>query len=430
MECYAFRIGAAKAAIPYPEDFFPYRSFHSRYLTGVHDDLYVRVIYIKAPGEILFVSIENGDIDPSWVEKLAEEVYVPYQHIFLSATHTHTAPYIGSYWPEAVYDMEKSAAYTAYAWQTVVGTVKEAMGHVEAARMQFSCGSCQVNVNRDVVSVDPSSNRLTYTTGQNFHGYSDKTVQSILFSRKDGTPLAILFNYAVHSSILFGTKLKDNGQMASGDLAGFAMRQVESVFGSDCVSIFTMAPAADQGPRYSGCWTYQDKIGQRQRTDFGMGSFALVASLGGELANEVIHLCALQAGEQMLPDVRSAANILWIPGKVKKEGPDIPRPKSPAEYEASDPVPLPVTLAKVGDVLVVGVGCEITSQIGIDIQNALHNIGYKNIFIITQCNGSSSYMSDDEGYEKVTFAAAASHMMPGASTHLVEGILRLAEKVQ
>ena len=61
---FVYRVGTAKLAIPYPEDFFPYHSWGPRRLVGVHDDLCVRVIYICDHGELLMVSVENGDIDP------------------------------------------------------------------------------------------------------------------------------------------------------------------------------------------------------------------------------------------------------------------------------------------------------------------------------------------------------------------------------
>ena len=58
----------------------------------------------------------------------------------------------------------------------------------------------------------------------------------------------------------------------------------------------------------------------------------------------------------------------------------------------------------------------------------LARMGHKNVWIITQCNGASSYMADEESYKKVTFTAKASYMMPGASRQLIEGVLSLEKK--
>lgn len=428
MNSHFFVVGAAKAAIPYPQNFFPYRSWGPRYLTGIHDDLCVRVVYIQKPRELLFVCVENGDIDPKWVDKLAKAADVAPHTIFLFATHTHTAPYIGGYWPENVQDVEKSRAYTACAWQTVVNTVQRAKACAQPATVQFGRGECNVSVNRDVVGFDLWSGRTTYIQGQNFHGYSDKTVLTLLFRREDGSPLAVLFNYAVHSSILFHTDQKDGGQMASGDLAGSAMQQTEAALGKGCVALFTMGAAADQDARYTGSYVERDENGQYRHRDFGLGSFALVDSLGRELASEVIALCAKETVSPENSVITTASAVLSIAGKKRNEGPGVPIPRGLDDYEPHGKVPLPVMLARLGDVWMVGIGCEITSHIGAEIRSALARMGHKNVWIITQCNGASSYMADEESYKKVTFKAKASYMMPGASRKLIEGILSLEKK--
>ena len=201
------------------------------------------------------------------------------------------------------------------------------------------------------------------------------------------------------------------------------MRRIEQELG--CIALFAMAPAADQDPRYSGAVMYIDGDGKMHREDFGMGAYALVESLGGELGTEVIALCR-QPGETLSAAIRCRTDEVWVPGKVKKEGPGVPPPTSPADYEPADPVPVPIGTVRIGDVLIVAVGCEINTGIGTEIEEALSHSGYEKVYIITQCNGSSSYMADDGCYEKVTFTAKASHMMPGASRYLTRGITSLA----
>lgn len=417
-------VGTAKLAIPVPDDFFPYRAWGPRCLTGIHDDLFVRALFLKTSQPLLFIVVETGDIDPAWSSRLAAEVDLTVDQVFISATHTHTAPYIGSYWPENVRDVEKSEQYTISAWNTVVTAAKQAMAKTNPATVQFSVGSCNVNVNRDVPNVDPFTGKVGYSTGQNFHGPSDKRVHVICFSGEDGNPIAVLFNYAVHSSVLFGTDQKDGGQLISGDLAGHAMQYVETVLGHNCVAMFAMAPAANQDPRYSGAYMYFDSIGHMQRKDFGLGSYALADSLGRELAAEVTAIS--NSGTPLHGTIAAKTDTVWTPGKVKKEGPGMSPPFSPEDFEPAEPVPVPIGAVRLGNVLIVTIGCEITSHIGEEIETALASVGFDHIFVITQCNGSSSYMADDDGYAKVTFTAKASHMMPGASGYLTNAITKIA----
>ena len=49
--------------------------------------------------------------------------------------------------------------------------------------------------------------------------------------------------------------------------------------------------------------------------------------------------------------------------------------------------------------------------------------------IISQCNGSYSYISDADGYDKMTFEAVASHFMPGIDDKIIEGFENLLENI-
>lgn len=425
-EQFVYRVGTAKLAIPYPEDFFPYHSWGPRRLTGVHDDLHVRVIYISEPGELLMVSLENGDIDPLWVAKLSEISGVAEKNILISATHTHTAPYIGGYWPEDVDDVEKSLCYTFKAWDTMVAAVKRAMRETEPAALQYGVGSCDVNVNRDRPTKDPETGKTVYRVGKNLHGYSDKNVYVMRFLRKDGTTAAVLFNYSVHSSVLFATDMQDGGQLASGDLAGSAMSYVENTLGHGVVAMYTMAPSADQDPRHNAAFEYVDADGNIQRDNYGAGSYAVVDILGRELSGEVLDVCETLSDARTAQTIQTAVETIFVPGKVKKDGPGHKWPESPAEYMPSGPVPLPLAVTAIGDLALVSIGCEVSSANAPEIKRIMSEKGFRDAVIITQCNGSSSYMSDPRGYQVVTFSAMASHMMPEAVDCLFTGIEKLA----
>lgn len=428
-EQFVYRIGTAKLAIPYPENFFPYHSWGPRRLTGIHDELCVRVIYLSEPGELLLVSVENGDIDPLWVQKLAEASGVAAENILISATHTHTAPYIGGYWPEDVDDVEKSKSYTVNAWNTLVEAVKRAMSETVPTSLQYGVGSCDVNVNRDKPMKDPETGKTVYRIGKNIHGYSDKNVYVMRFLREDGETAAVLFNYGVHSSILFAANMKDGGQLASGDLAGRAMDYVENSLGHGAVAMYTLAPAADQDARHLAIFDYTDESGTLQHGDYGAGSYVIVDLLGKELGDEVLYVCEGLSTPRIANNIQSVTETIFVPGKVKKEGPHHKWPESPAEYEPSDPVPIPLAITTIGDIAIVSIGCEISSANAPEIKRIMHEKGFSDTIIITQCNGSSSYMSDPNGYQVVTFSAKASHMMPEAIDCLFAGLEKLSEKV-
>lgn len=419
-------VGTSKAAIPVPDDFFPYHSWGPRRLFGVHDDLNVRVIYIEKPDRLLLISLENGDIDPEWNIKLGEYINMPSERILISATHTHTAPYIGGYWPEDVEDVEKSERYTENAWKTLLEAVEKAMSSTEEAMITVGYGTCDVNINRDKQIIDPATGKVSYRMGNNIHGVTDRTVSVIQFIRPDGSPLAVLFNYGVHSSILFGAKMKDGGQTISGDLAGFAMSEVEKEL--NCVAMYTMAPSADLNPKYACNYESIDENGKHIRINFADQSYVVVQLLGRELADEVVAVCHSMDKILSVSSVNSISETIFVPGKVKKDGPGIPWPESPADYEPAEDVPLPLSVSSLGSLAIVSIGCETSSRNTEHIKEIIINAGYTDVVIITQCNGSSSYMSDKRGYEVVTFSAMASHMMPEAVDCMFAGIADLAAR--
>jgi hypothetical protein len=75
--------------------------------------------------------------------------------------------------------------------------------------------------------------------------------------------------------------------------------------------------------------------------------------------------------------------------------------------------------------LLIGIPAEIVTSIGSDIKHCVPE-GFEAV-IITQCNGSFSYMSDDNGYEVLTFEALASHFMPGSARRITEGVQAMIE---
>lgn len=375
------------------------------------------------------VSVENGDIDPNWIQTLSKATEVPENRIMIWATHTHTAPYIGGYWPERVRDVEKTEEYTRLAWETVVAAVTEAKQNPVRAGIQFGMGSCDVNVNRDVIGEDPRTGEISYSTGQNYHGFSDKRVAVLRFVGENGSPLAVVFSYGVHSSVLFGTRMKDGGQLVSGDLAGSAMRHAEHLLGGDVIAMFAMAPAADQGPRHLGSYMDFDLSGNMQPVDYGMGAHAIADTLGRELGAEVYHIYNTMKDNLPVSQMMSGSKTIIVPGKEKNEGPGVKVPVSAADYIPAEPVPIPISLTAMGPLVLVGIGCESASGNIPRIEQLLREKGFQHALIITQCNGSSSYMSDREGYQNFTFSAKASHMMPGAEELLLQGLSALLDEI-
>ena len=87
------------------------------------------------------------------------------------------------------------------------------------------------------------------------------------------------------------------------------------------------------------------------------------------------------------------------------------------------PVDLNVTLARLGDVLFVGMGCEALCEIGLSIKSALP---FMNVFIITHCNGSSGYLPPRHRYVEGGYEIQSSPFASTAADRVVAEVIRMA----
>lgn len=415
--------GAAKICIKIPDNFFPYHGFNHRVLSGVHDDVFVRTAMIKNETEgVLFISVDTGDLSDKWLPMISKMSGLPEDNIFLTATHTHEAPYIDRTIPENVEDTEKTEQFIEQFKKAIAAAITLTKNNLVPARLGFGTGYCVANVNRDVLQSDGS-----YRTGVNPHGNTDHTVYIFKIEDLNGQPIAFINSYAVHSSIMLFSKVYNDGMLMSGDLAGTAMEYVEDQTGA--VSLFVMGAAGDQGPLFSACEMGKKPDGNIFVKDEGEMGFALVRALGNLLGNEIV-----RAGKTIVHMEDSAAisakmGFVVAPGQEKPEQ----RPGKPLppdfEFKDSEPRILRLGLIKINDIAFAGIPGEIMNSIGADISSGLKSKGCKNTMIITQCNGSNSYMGDDEAYEQHKFAAIASYMKKGIAGILVKGILALYDRI-
>jgi hypothetical protein len=428
----AIKVGAGKAAVIYPEGFFPYSGFRGRYLIGIHDDINARAIAVKnSTDTLLFLSIELGDVTDEWLPEIQHQTGVPIGNIFLTCTHTHEAPYAGSGWGERVEDEAKTAPFCAACLAAILTAAKYAMDHLRPASITVTEGSCGVNVSR-VHKYEGDSDEVTspYISVANEHEYSDHTVSVARFTDENGAIIALLVNYPVHSSVLFRQSWDHtHGNLVSGDLAGAAMRYVEERI-PGAVSLMTLGAAGDQIPRAVMVHPVVDGKGNLSFADYGdQGGYALTDAMGTELGEEVL-FAAAQPGETIQTCmIRTAA--VDTPVELKEPWEGGPPTKLPVgyEYEPCGSMELHLQLVALGDMAYLTIPSELVASVGTELKNILKQSGFSNAAVITQCNGAWQYISDLSGYERKTFEAIESHFMPTVVEKLKESARTLCRNV-
>jgi len=432
--------GAAKVKFTYPENFFPHKSFRGRYFTGVHDDLYARSLYISSGSNAaLIINVELGDVSDRWIGDISAATGIPEAEIFIVATHTHAAPHADGTWPEDVVDTEKAAEFGKLCCKAVVEAAMLAKQQARPAHVSFGTSFCEVNVNRDFKYSGPSDTLTApYIQAPNLCGVSDKTLSVLKFENVSGGIIACIANYAVHSNVTFyQTWTYEEGMLVSGDLAGAASSYAEERIGG--IMLFTMGPAADQMPKYLANHRVFDKNGGVSWKYYGRdAAFVLLDAQGMELGAAIIRAvknCGNGTENPLLGTIGHVISLQskqdgYFPADETEDADEYRKnykesvPKN-FKFKETGYLEMRLALVRIGNVLIIGIPAEIVTSIGSDIKHCLPE-GFEAV-IITQCNGSFSYISDDSGCELMTFEAVASHFMPGSAQRITEGVQAMIE---
>lgn len=417
--------GAARVEISIPDNFFPYRSFKGRLLTGQHDPLYVRCLFLQNDNvEALLLSMDLGDLgDIEWWQEQLSGIYgVPKEYIWLTVTHNHEAPHVSDSYHQEVVDVEKTAQFGQWVWDSTRQAVEQARAALTPSRVAYGTGRCEINVNRDLKCGNH------YTIGVHSHGISDKTVSVMRFDTLQGEAIAYWVNYPVHGCVMFDAKIKDGGMLVSGDLPGATSRIVEERV-PGAVALWNSAAAADQNPRYLACRQVMEPDGTLRTVDAGEAGYLLLQVQAENLADEVLLVAAHMPEGEAAVDIRGIQKIYTVPGQEKLEGP-MSQATSDYQYRNGPPVRMHLSVLSLNDNALVGIPGEIVCSIGLQLKDALLS-KYENVIVVTHCNGSISYMSDDRGFANRTFEAVRSHVRRGcAQKAIIDGAMELAETLE
>ncbi len=409
------KIGAAKVAIGYPDNFFPYTSFRGRYFTGIHDDLYARVIMLSNDTDAaLLLSIDNGDLSGEWLPRISELSGIPESNIYLTATHTHEAPYINRTYPETtVKDVEKSKEYAAYAWNALSEAIQTAKKNMQPGEIGIGSGTCNVNVNRNYkYTGNQPEITAPYITAPNPEGVCDPTVAVMKFEDMSGNTIAYAFAYSVHSTVMFQSRVKDNGMLVSADLAGSASRYVEKLDGDKTVAMFLLAPAGDTMPRYTSAYSVFDAEGNMTQVDSGTAGYTLLDVQGQALGSEVFRVASNMDTFESSVSIQGITKTISVPGQEKWDENPATLPVN-YTYKDSDPVSLRLGLILINDTALIGFPGELVTNVGTELKDTFTGLNCKHAIVVSQCDGSNGYFSDDEGYADMHFDAIASYAKPG-----------------
>ncbi len=369
--------GTGKALIDPPAALFPIHNNNDSPLIGVHDSLYARALVLQGKDSKAVIVVADvimlpDDFYEQAVAKIAAACGVAREQVLLSATHVHTVPW------------SLDNGYAAVVLQGIMAAVETANQHLEPVRIATGTGQAYLNMNRDEAFAGG------FILGQDPEGPSDKTVRVAGFFRADGSPLAILANYAVHAVSLYSSDTAgDHAALVSADIPGVADRFVDAHYAAQRTQTFwTSGAAGDQNPIMMSIHAEPGSDGKVLLSDLQAAGFAVTQRLGQALALEIIRVTERLEPQEVAAPLRAAQSVFACPAKQTATRP-----------AAAQQPTLRMSYLGIGPVDLLGISGEVTTLIDRHLRERL---GERKplLLTLTLTNGYSGYIVDETSYAR------------------------------
>lgn len=252
MQAAEFRAGIAKVDLDPPTG-LPMAGYGVRYSKGTLDPLEARVLVLSDGSRtIAFVTLDLCfPFDPPVMDEIRRAVRGSVDEVIFHASHTHSGP---------TYSEALDAAKQAI--PRVAGAIQAAVRSMAAARIGNAWGQIYLGFNRRYLLPDGSVQMLWRNETKISTTFPvDPTVGVIRIDRRDGTPLAVLVNYACHPVVLGPENLN-----YSADYPSEMRRHIEQDMGSGVMAFFLQGAPGDINPYYDKTPLMEDAVGMMKQT--------------------------------------------------------------------------------------------------------------------------------------------------------------------
>jgi len=425
-----------------------------RFAKGFLDDLEVNTMVLSCDDKkIALISADLCGIITEFGEevrtKIAENTEIPFENIFISATHTHTGPKInvdGRVWGSADVIVE----YVEFLKTRIVDSVKLALADLKPAKMGYITGYAPERVayirrykmkDGSTMTCPPINNpEIDHPIGE-----LDQRVHVLRFDREGGKTI-ILVNYGVHADTV-------NGEMISSDFPGWMRRTLDKAL-DGVESMFIAGAQGDVGSTNVNP-TDGDMNDTEISFDNEMKSPGMARFVGRALAGTVlqvydkVHYIDVDNIDIVHKDVLIPANVpdpkdLPLARKYKElhdAGKDDEIPYEAMELTtvvaeatrmcnlANGPENFVMNLTgvKIGDVAMVGIPGEPFTDVGVSIKEAE---GWSMIMPCALVNGSEGYFPMMSAYEEGGYEARSSKFKAGVAEIIIDNSKKLLDDMR
>jgi neutral ceramidase len=253
---------------------------------------YARVLVLEAGNKRLaLVTLDLGrSFGPASLQTLRESAGKSsgISCLLVAASHTHAAPIIADEYKMGPPAWERSAL------DRIADAIQQAAQNLTEARIGAGTGVVYIGHNRLRVNADGSVSWFERNLTRIPTAPVDPTVTVLRIDRADGSPIAILTNYACHP-VVFGS---DNLRY-SADFPGVMNRVVEEKFGGRTLSFFLQGAPGDINPYYAVTPIEQDAARERDWTGERLGREA--ARVAAEIHTQNAAESTIEFAEESIP---------------------------------------------------------------------------------------------------------------------------------
>jgi neutral ceramidase len=238
----------------------------------------------------------------------------------------------------------------------------------------------------------------------------------VRFETRDGKPIALIVNYASHAEVMFRSVTRNGGYEVSGDLPGAVSRLLETQATAPIV-LFTSGAEADQLTLFKSL----QYAGRLPAADEGSAGWALLDVQARRLAESVTQVLSEMPGGVMPVRISPAATSVTCPGQQLSIDPK----SGQTTTEDKPPVTIPLSMIRINDIVLAGVGGDVATEIGQHFKAAsrLHD----SIFI-SMAGSSVGYIFADASYAHPGHGLTKSLLKSNCADHaIVNGLVRMID---
>ncbi|MBI4638909.1 MAG: neutral/alkaline non-lysosomal ceramidase N-terminal domain-containing protein [Candidatus Rokubacteria bacterium] len=347
---------------------------------GTLDPLGARALVLDdGTTRLTWVAVDLIAVDRAFTREVERRLLaagLPRSTLIISASHTHSGP--GAFIDSALVGLVAADRADAPVRDALIGSIVDAVRRAERARGPARVSALSVNAPAVTVS------RL----GQPL----DPEITILKFVSATGAPVALVWNFAIHATMLGPRNLE-----LSGDVTGAASRTLERDLGVPV--LFVNGAVGDVSPR---------RHGRPALAEVGSALAAAVrAGWNAAPAGWPASLAVRTARVELPPPALSLRNCIadWIPGALR-----LPLARAlPGDAE--------LVAAAVGDTVWVTIPGELQTRLGLEVKRGVRP-AWARAFVAGVSNDYLGYFLAAADYDRVAYVACASLYGPEGGARL------------